>query len=142
MQALLLTALTLTACGSKVTGDSPTDYAGVYLDDNGTDNPLVITPDSTGGYHVSIAIYRLTMIDDGLGRATTDGLAFTATDANGQPIGGIITLSGDTATVTFTDSHWTYLPNGEQFRYYRSQATTGDPPTKLPVAPDTSALTE
>lgn len=114
--ASLLAGTTLAGCGSETT-----DYAGVYLDEDRTDNNLVITTDSAGGYHVRIDIYRLTALDDGRGHATDDGLAFTATDANGQPIGGVITLSGDTATVTFTDSHWPLLPNGEQFTYVAGQ---------------------
>lgn len=123
--ASLLAGTTLSSCGSRTGAGSgageTTDYAGVYLDEDRTDNNLVITTDSAGGYHVSIDIYRLTSLDDGRGHATADGLAFTATDANGQPIGGVITLSGDTATVTFTDSQWPLLPNGEQFTYVAGQ---------------------
>ena len=119
---LVISGLALTACSSKNNAAKPetkvtTDYAGVYLDEDRTGNNLVITTDSAGGYYVSIDIYRLTSLDDGRAQDTADGLAFTATDASGQPIGGIITLSADTAIVTFTDSHWPLLPNGEAFIY-------------------------
>jgi hypothetical protein len=48
-----------------------------------------------------------------------DGLEFTATDANGKPIFGLITLRMDTAIVTFTNSNWPLLENGSSFRYVR-----------------------
>lgn len=53
---------------------------------------------------MQIGIYRLTSLEDGVGELTADGLLFTATDAAGNPISGIITADGKTATVTFTDS--------------------------------------
>lgn len=99
-------------------------YAGRYLDDEGTDCDLTIEADNTGGYKISISIFRLTTIDDGYGRPTESGLPFTATDAGGQPIQGIITLKEDTATVTFTNSHWEYINNGDSFRYVKQNGGT------------------
>ena len=127
---ILLLGMTLAGChGQGRTGEKdtakatmPMDYTGVYLDDDCTDNNLTITPDSADGYHISIGIFRLATFDDGCGKPNADGLPFTATDPSGQSISGIIVFHADTAIVTFTDSHWDLIPNGEQFRYVRSTA--------------------
>lgn len=93
-------------------------YEGTFLDENGSPE-LVLAEQEDGIYDVSIGIYRLTLLDDGIGTLTPKGLAFTATDAAGNPIGGLITIAGDTATVTFTDSAWPLLENGTSFQYTR-----------------------
>ena len=97
------------------------DYVGQYLDEDNNEPNLYIVSLPDGNYSVEIGIFRLTYIDDGIGTVTPDGLSFTATDANGEPIGGIITLQGDTATVTFTNSTWTYIENGQSFRYFKQR---------------------
>ena len=74
-------------------------------------------------YIVQIGIYRLTSLSDGIGELTADGMNFTATDAAGSPIRGIITADGQAATVTFTDSTWDYLQNGSAFQYTKSSDT-------------------
>lgn len=94
-------------------------YVGEYLD-GVSDSGLDISLGEDGKYFVQISIYRLTSISDGVGQDTGDGLRFTATDAAGNPISGTISLDGNTATVTFTDSTWKYLPNGTSFQYTRS----------------------
>ena len=71
-----------------------------------------------------IGIYRLTSLSDGIGELTADGMNFTATDAAGNPIRGIITADGQAATVTFTDSTWDYLQNGSAFQYTKSSDTS------------------
>lgn len=92
--------------------------------DSDVENPnLEIAKGSDGKYIVQIGIYRLTSLEDGVGELTADGLLFTATDAAGNPISGIITGDGQTATVTFTDSTWEYLPNDSSFRYTKVSDT-------------------
>ena len=44
-------------------------------------------------------------------------MEFTATDANGDPIKGIIKVEDKIATVTFTDSTWELIKNGDSFEY-------------------------
>ena len=95
-------------------------YAGEYLDGDLTEPGLTISLSEDGQYLVRISIYRLTLIVDGVGQDTCDGISFTATDAAGNPISGTISLDGSTATVTFTDSTWEYLPNGTSFQFTRS----------------------
>ena len=97
-------------------------YEGTYLDQDRSDPNLVITPREDGRYSVYIGIFRLTTLDDGIGTVTGKGLAFTATDAGGAPIGGLITVDRDTAVVTFTDSTWPLLENGASFTYVRKRA--------------------
>lgn len=77
--------------------------------------------DST--FNVKITIFRLTYLSDGKGKKTPDGLSFTATDANGKPIGGIVTVDGDTATTTFTNSTWPLIDIGTQFTFVRQKLT-------------------
>lgn len=62
----------------------------------------------------------MTTLEDGIGELTEDGIVFTATDAAGNPISGIITVDGKTATVTFTDSTWDYIQNGDIYEYKKS----------------------
>ena len=81
---------------------------------------MEIAENEDGTFVVQIGIYRLTELSDGVGALESDGLHFTATDANGNPISGVITVNGDEATITFTDSTWPLLPNGEQFTYIRA----------------------
>ena len=96
-------------------------YIGEYWD-GVSDSGLEISLGGDGKYLVKISIYRLTSIDDGVGWDTGGGISFTATDAAGNPIGGTVTLDGNTATVTFTDSTWGYLPNGTSFQYTKASA--------------------
>ena len=102
-------------------------YVGEYFDGVSEEATLKIAEGENGKYKIEIGIYRLTTIDDGIGELTEEGLKFTATDAAGNPIGGIITLDGDQATVTFTDSTWGLLPNGESFLYSRTGNVSGVP---------------
>lgn len=100
-------------------GIDDTAYVGEYLDADFNEPCLEIAKGDAGKYIVQITIIRLTSID-GIGELTAEGMRFTATDASGNPISGIITVEGDTAVVTFTDSTWDYLPNGSAFEYTRA----------------------
>lgn len=97
-----------------------TIYVGEYLDSDVGGPNLEIAKGEDGTYIVQIGIYRLTSLNDGVGELTEEGMKFTATDAAGNPISGIITVEGETATVTFTDSTWDYLKNGDSFSYTKS----------------------
>lgn len=95
-------------------------FEGSYLDEDNSEPNLFITyRRNDGRYDVAIGIFRLTSLDDGIATMGDNGLSFTATDAAGNPIEGLITLQGDTATVTFTRSTWPLLENGTTFRYTR-----------------------
>ena len=97
------------------------DYVGTYLDEDNHEPNLFISQRTDGSYDVNIGIFRLTSLDDGVGTLGSDGLRFTATDASGNPISGIITINGDTACVTFTASTWALLEPGSTFHYVREQ---------------------
>ena len=95
-------------------------FEGSYVDeDYGEPNLEISYRRNDGKYNVQIGIPRLTLLDDGLAVMGDNGLEFTATDAAGNPIGGEITLEGDTAVVTFTSSTWPLLEQGTSFRYIR-----------------------
>lgn len=111
MAAAALTLLLL-ACSRPA-------FEGIYLDQDNDEPNLFITKQDDGSYRVEVGIFRLTFLDDGIGTADRHGLSFTATDACGEPIGGVITLQADTATVTFTSSNWELIENGSTFKYVR-----------------------
>lgn len=73
-----------------------------------------------GTYTVQVGIFRLASFDDGIGTMTENGIKFTATDPAGNPIGGMITVNGNVATVTFTDSTWDNIENGRAFEYTKA----------------------
>lgn len=105
---------------SIVSQDTQVDdsiYIGEYLDLDINEPNLKIAKREDGDYDVEISIYRLTYLDDGIGTLTEDGMEFTATDANGDPIKGIIKVENKVATVTFTDSTWELIKNGDSFEY-------------------------
>ncbi len=112
-----------TAEATEAAAENGDAYIGEYLDQDNNDPNLEIAKGEDGKYTVQIGIYRLTTFDDGVGELTAEGMKFTATDGSGNPIGGIITLDGDKATVTFTDSTWELLENGSAFVYTKSSDT-------------------
>lgn len=95
-------------------------YIGEYLDSDVQEPNLEIAKGDDDKYIVQIGIYRLTSLSDGIGELTVEGMNFTATDAAGNPISGVITVKEETATVTFTNSTWDYLQNGSTFEYTKS----------------------
>ena len=113
--------LDLTRPGAAGQGGAEADpYVGEYMDGELPEPGLTIGLGEDGQYSVQISIYRLTAILDGVGQDTGDGIFFTGTDAAGNPISGTVTLDGRTATLTFTDSTWGYLPNGTSFQFIKS----------------------
>ena len=95
-------------------------YEGTYLDDDTNSPALEITKGDDGTYQIHISIVRLTDLDDGVGEPAADGLHFTATDAAGNPIKGLITVDEDSAKVVFTDSKWDLIQNGDTFTYHKA----------------------
>lgn len=91
---------------------------GEYADRN-DGSTLEISKSDNGRMKVEIGLTRLTMIDDGVGVLSDKGLTFSATDAAGNPIYGLITIEGNTAKLTFTESTWEYLPAGATFTFNR-----------------------
>lgn len=112
--------------GTPTGVDQPLDalddtvYLGEYLDADTKEAGLEIAKGKDGSYIIQIGIYRLTSLSDGVGELTAEGMKFTATDAADNPISGVITVEGEAATVTFTDSTWEYLENGASFSYIKS----------------------
>lgn len=100
------------------------DFIGDYTDSN-DGSTLKIGKSINSGPSIKINLFKLTDIDDGIGIVSDDALTFTATDAEGNPIKGKITVDGDSATLVFTESTWEYLPNGSTYHFKRdSRAMT------------------
>jgi hypothetical protein len=106
--------------GSEVQTLSGEAFVGEYVDDDGSTLEIAPSTEDETKYIVQINIIRLTTLDDGVGTMTEEGLTFTATDANGEPISGIVTLDGEKGVVTFTDSTWNYLENGTTLEFTKT----------------------
>ncbi|MGI6679546.1 MAG: hypothetical protein ACOX2Q_11025 [Dehalobacterium sp.] len=98
-------------------------YIGEYLDYDNNEPGLEIAKGNDEKYIVQIGIFRLTTLSDGIGELTPGGMLFTATDATGNPISGIITVEDQIATVKFTEFTWDLLENGSVFQYSKSSDT-------------------
>lgn len=96
-------------------------YAGIYNDYDNNEPNLTIELKEDGSYSVVIGIFRLLMLEDGVGTLTDKGLEFVATDPAGNPIEGVITLEGNEAVVTFTNSTWADVENGSSYKYARAE---------------------
>ena len=96
------------------------DYAGKYTDADSGETALEILNNGDGSYTLEISVYRLAFLDDGVGRLTKNGLEFSATAPNGKELTGTITLTGDMATVTFTNSEWAAYSSVNEYRYYKA----------------------
>ncbi|MBP3414607.1 MAG: hypothetical protein J6L81_05375 [Clostridia bacterium] len=97
-------------------------YAGEYLDYEYNEPELKIYDNGNGTYRVNIGIIRLAVFEDDDAVATAAGLEFTATDDAGNPIKGVITLGGNDAVVTFTESTWSLIPSGTVYQYYKPES--------------------
>lgn len=83
------------------------------------DGSTLVISKSKNGYNVSIRLFRLTEINDCIGKLKDGKLLFTGTDASGNTISGAITVQGDSAKLVFTDSTWEYLPVGTTYSFER-----------------------
>ena len=95
-------------------------FAGSYTDPDSGETGLVITDLGDGQFGISLSIFRLANFEDGRGELGEVSMSFNATDPAGNPISGKITLDGSTATVTFLDSSWDLISNGDSFRYEKN----------------------
>lgn len=90
-------------------------YFGEF--ENRDDGSTLEISKAENGYNVSIRLFRLTEINDCIGKLKDGKLLFTGTDASGNPISGAITIKGDSAKLVFTDSTWEYLPVGTTYSF-------------------------
>lgn len=97
-------------------------YFGKF--ENRDDGSTLVISKAENGYNVSIRLFRLTEINDCIGKLKDGKLIFTGSDASGNPISGAITVHGDSAKLVFTDSTWEYLPVGTTYTFEREQDLT------------------
>lgn len=97
-------------------------WTGEYNDRDVNEPNLAIRKNADGSYRIFIGIYRLAVFDDGHGVLTEKGMEFTATAPDGKQTGGIITLNGDEATVTF-DPGWEGFGTVYSFQYSKTSDT-------------------
>ena len=95
------------------------DYSGMYTDTQGTDSTysvLILVKQEDGSYTFAMSLYRLTFIE-GTATRSEDVLHFVGIDSSGDPIEGEFAIWGESAEVTFTDSTWEHIKNGEVFTF-------------------------
>ena len=97
-------------------------YFGTFEDRN--DGSTLVISIAENGYKVSVKLFRLTEINDCIGKLKDGTLIFTGIDASGKPISGTITVEGDNAKLVFTDSAWEYLPVGTSYTFERKHGLT------------------
>lgn len=96
-------------------------YVGEYVDVDDNESYLIINQNNDGSYYIHISRSRLANLDEGTGILTDNGVEFSVMDPAGNTMKGIISISGEMATVTFTDSSWTYIHSNEIQQYKRGQ---------------------
>ncbi len=98
------------------------EYEGVYNDYDVNEPALEIKKNNDGTYRIQIDLYRLFLLDDGIGMEMEDGLAFTASGPGDgdDKVNGVITLDEDIATVTILGQEWTDFAGINEFRFYKS----------------------
>lgn len=97
-------------------------YFGEY--ENRDDGSALVIDRAENGYEVSIKLFRLTELNDCIGKLKDSKLIFTGTDASGKPISGTVTVKNDSAKLVFTDSTWEYLPVGTTYIFERNHNLT------------------
>lgn len=97
-------------------------YEGTYLDYSVNEPALEIRKNSDGTYQVQIDLFRLYLLDDGIGKETENGLEFTATGPGpGETkVNGVITLEGSIATVTILGQEWLDFAGLSEYKFYRT----------------------
>ncbi len=110
-----------TSESNTVTSQSNDIYVGEFFDYDYNEPELKINANGDGTYNVHIGIIRLAVFEDAAAIVTDAGLEFIAEDGAGNPIKGVITLEGNDAVVTFTESTWSLITNGTAYRYYRQE---------------------
>lgn len=94
---------------AQQTGDFPEGrYDDGYVD-------ISLNKNADGTYAVSIGIYRLTMMDDGVGVVEDGVMNVTITDAAGNKMLWSISVENDKLKAVVTESTWMYLYNGDVF---------------------------
>lgn len=97
-------------------------YFGEF--ENQDDGSTLVISRAENGYNVSVKLFRLTEINDCIGKLKDGTLIITGIDASGKPISGTITVEGDSAKLVFTDSTWEYLPVGTSYTFERKHGLT------------------
>lgn len=106
---------------TKKTETGVYEYEGEYLDYGVNAPALEIKKNSDGTYRILIDLYRLYLLDDGVGKETQDGLEFTATGpGSGGKVKGLITLDGNVATITIFGQEWLDFAGLSEYRFYKT----------------------
>lgn len=97
-------------------------YEGEYNDYDVNEPSLEIKKNNDETYQIQIGIYRLCFLDDGMGKATDEGLEFVATAPSGKEANGLITIEKDIATVTFEGQEWLDFAGLSEFKFYKTSS--------------------
>ncbi len=103
-------------------------YVGEYNASDVEEPGMEIQKTEAGTYQILIRIFRLASFDDVSGMLTEKGLEFTALAPDGSETGGVITLDGDVATVTFNPG-WSGFEGVYSFQYDKTSDTPNMDPS-------------
>lgn len=104
----------------EIVAESEKDLSGEYYNPiDGVDaTTLSIRNNGDGTYAVDLVIFRLTSLEDCVGKYQDGIFTFTDTDAAGNSITWQITDAGDHLVATVVDSTWEYLANQSAYEFY------------------------
>lgn len=108
------------AGGNPAEGVVACGYEGEYSSYDVDEPALEIKENSDGTYAILISLYRLCLLDDGVGKETENGLEFTATGPWEGGVNGVVTLEEDIATVTFFGQEWLDFAGLSEYRFYKT----------------------
>lgn len=106
------------------------EYEGEYDSYDVNEPALEIKKNEDGTYQIQIDLFRLCLLDDGIGKKTEKGLEFSATGPGGNEVNGLIKLEEDIATVTIFGQEWLAFAGLSEYRFYK----TSDVPNMQDVA--------
>ena len=95
------------------------EYEGEYNSYDVNEPALEIKKNDDGTYQIQIDLFRLYLLDDGIGKVTEDGLEFTAGPSE-NVVNGVITLDEDIATVTIFGQKWLDFAGLSEYRFYKT----------------------
>ncbi len=103
------TSLLALTHGANAKSDDIDAYVGCYA--NGNDDVVYIEK-SRDGYTMSVALYRLTTLDEGKVSVSTEGIVFQTVDAAENPMTVTFRQVGDTYALRVEESTWPLLEQG------------------------------
>ncbi len=103
-------------------GEDGYEYEGEYNSYDIDEPALEIKKNDDGTYQIQIDLFRLYLLDDGIGKETENGLEFTVTGpgSDENKMNGVITLEENIAIVTIFGQEWLDFAGLNEYRFYKT----------------------